>query len=243
MRISSFISLSARAVVPAAVAVLLALPAATPIVQAASSVDYCSITNAQTKDSTYSGDAIKGIQSKIGVSQTGWWGTNTVDALCSYQKASCSSSPACPADTAIFTPVDLGSESGQMPTVTIDEATLQQMTKAHNIGVNNGPCTGKTGQDLLRCHLVEPSKGDAARYEGKDETSLVRFVIGLVTGLMGTIALIFIFLNVFRLMTADGDEGAFSQAIRSIAFGAVGMILAGAAYAIMGAIIDIDILP
>ncbi len=90
------------------------------------------------------------------------------------------------------------------------------------------------------CEGVEVASGKQGVGCGSDTAVLdvVGDVISIAALIAGIIALIFIFINAFRLVAAQGDSGSISKARTGLIYAVIGLVVALMAQALVFFVID-----
>ena len=68
---------------------------------------------------------------------------------------------------------------------------------------------------------------------------MVQYVVGIIVGLTGTVALVFIIIGGIHYMTATGDANKLKKAKDTILYAVIGLVISGLAFAITNWIISI----
>ena len=93
--------------------------------------------------------------------------------------------------------------------------------------------------------LSEALKAEAGCFNGNEEAEgkktgqVVQYVVGIIVGLTGTVALVFIIIGGIHYMTATGDANKLKKAKDTILYAVIGLVISGLAFAITNWIISI----
>lgn len=80
-----------------------------------------------------------------------------------------------------------------------------------------------------------PNSGDTS---GDQVTVVIKNVIGIISFLVGLVAVLMIVIAGFRFVTSNGDAGTVSSAKNTIIYAVIGLIITIMAYAIVNFILD-----
>lgn len=85
---------------------------------------------------------------------------------------------------------------------------------------------------------VEKAGGTGSGNTANDVTTVIKNVIGILSFLVGLIAVLMIVIAGFRFVTSNGDSGTIASARNTIIYAVIGIVITVMAYAIVNFILD-----
>ncbi len=103
------------------------------------------------------------------------------------------------------------------------------------VGLSSQPAFADTKKQVQ--DAVKDIDSDPNSNKGTKVTDVIRNVIGILSFLVGMIAVLMIVIAGFRFVTSNGDAGTVSSAKNTIIYAVIGIIITVMAYAIVNFIL------
>jgi hypothetical protein len=93
--------------------------------------------------------------------------------------------------------------------------------------------------------LTEAQKKEAGCFSGDEKAEgekpgqIVQYIVGIIVGLTGSVALVFIIIGGIHYMTATGDATKLKKAKETIMYAVIGLVISALAFAITNWVISI----
>jgi type IV secretory pathway VirB2 component (pilin) len=136
--------------------------------------------------------------------------------------------------------------NGQAISLTISNNLELNVQSSGNTGSNRGGNTGGNSvtEDPCKIAFCLPGISNNPRYQnasltpGQRAAAIIGDIAGFLTGIVLSLAVIYIVYAGFQMLNANGDSNKYKNALNSIAYTIVGMFVAVVAYGIVASIIN-----